>query len=114
MNKVARGIILGVPTLAVFVGVALYDGGQRATRLQDLAHDSLDLCESMAAQSGGSAERCITDFRAALDVSSSLGLKAALPMAFAAALVFFVLAAGLMYLVRRRRAETGPVADSAS
>ena len=103
MRTAVKGIVLGVPTLAVFLGVLFYDAGQRATRLQDLAHSELDLCESMAAQAGGATESCTAAFRGALDASSSLAWKAALPLALAAALIFLVLALGVMYLVQRRR-----------
>ena len=103
MKKIAKGLILGVPALAAFLGVGLYDAGQRATRLQDNAHSTLDLCESLAAQGGGSTQQCITDFRAALDESSSVGMVAALPMALAAAVIVFLVAAGILYLIGRRR-----------
>ena len=101
--RIAKGLILGVPALAAFLGVGLYDAGQRATRLQDNAHSTLDLCESLAAQSGGSTQQCITDFRAALDASSSVGMVAALPMALAAAAIVLLAVGGLLYLLRRRR-----------
>ena len=101
--KVAMLSILAVLTMAVFVGVSVYDGGQRATRLQASAHDRLALCELMAAQAGGSRDECLVPFRDALDSRlSRMGLTAALPMAIGAVALLWVLV-GLGYILRRRR-----------
>ena len=107
MTRTTRGLILGVLTLAVFLGVGYYDADQRATRLQRAADDTLQLCESLAARSGGSADQCILEFRRAIDASSGEAFMAAVPTALAAAAVFFVLAYGVVYVLWRRRSDPG-------
>jgi hypothetical protein len=112
MTRKARGLIVGVLTLAVFLGVGYYDANQRAYRLQDGAHMTLDACESMAEQAGRPADPCITEFRAALDASQGLALKAALPMALGAAALFLVLALGTLRVLRSRKADAADAGGS--
>ena len=104
MRKWVKVTLLAVLTLAVFVGVAIYDGGQRATRLQASAYDQLTLCESMAAQGGGSRDDCLVPFHEARDSSFRTGLTAALPMAIGAVALLWAIV-GLGYFLRRRRTE---------
>ena len=111
MTRTARGVIVGVLTLAGFLGVGFYDANQRAYR-QDGAHISLDACESMAEQRGAQTDDCIPPFRAALDASQGLALKAALPMALGAAALFLILALGLLHLLKSRREDAA--ADGSS
>jgi hypothetical protein len=106
MSTTLRRILLIVLPLAVFLAVGIYDAGQRATRLQNGAHMTLDACESIAEQAGQNMDdpnsACLVAFRSALDASSTRGMIAALPLALGSAAGVLI----LLLLVLRRRRET--------
>ncbi len=111
MKKSMKVTFLVVLTLGVFAGVAAYDADGRADRLHRSSFLDYDLCQRMAEQASSDGLECVAAHREALEASESLALLAALPLALGAVAVLWVLI-GLVYLMRRRRADTTAAQDA--